>query len=85
MTPIHSVRYDTKLTAEVILTVAPRQVQADATAGARHEHNPGLLATLEDPDSRLALRERHVTTILNVHYLLLDQVVRDEVETRRPL
>ena len=54
MTPRHSVRYDTKLTAEVILTVAPRQVQADATAGARHEHNPGLLATLEDPDGRLA-------------------------------
>ena len=85
MTPRHSVRYDTKLTAEVILTVAPRQVQADATAGARHEHNPGLLATLEDPDGRLALRERHVTTILNVHYLLLDQVIRDEVETRCPL
>ena len=85
MTPVAFVRYDARPTAAVMRTVAPRQVQAHATTGARHEHNPGLLATLEDPDGRLALRERHVTTILNVHYLLLDQVIRDEVETRCPL
>ena len=70
---------------EVVLTVTAREIQADTAASTRHEHDPSLLATLEDPDGRLALRERHVTTILNVHYLLLDQVIRDEVETRCPL
>ena len=70
---------------EVVLTVTAREIQADTAASTRHEHDPSLLATLEDPDRRLAFRKRHIAAVLDVHDLLLDQVVRDQIEARRPL